>query len=77
MAQSTTMGGVTMTPNEIAIALHNWFDNIPANPHDPLWREVDYLLREGYSVPDVHERRVDACRAVQLRQQRDGHGRVQ
>ena len=60
--------GVGANPNEIAKALHNWFDNVPENPRDDLWREVHYLLYEaGYDPPDVHERRADAYRAVQLR----------
>jgi hypothetical protein len=67
----------TMTPNDIAIALHNWFDSVAENPRDPLWREVYYLLCEGSFDPDLHERSADACRAVQLRQQREGHGRTQ
>jgi hypothetical protein len=45
--------GVGANPNEIAKALHNWFDNVPENPRDDLWREVHYLLYEaGYDPPD-------------------------
>jgi hypothetical protein len=67
----------TITPNDISLALHDWFDSVPENPRDELWREVYYLLFEGDFDPDLHERRADACRAVQLRQQRGGHGRTQ
>jgi hypothetical protein len=66
--------GVGATPNEIAIALHDWFDSVPENPRDELWREVFHLLFDGApSTADTersnewHQRRAVAYRAVQIR----------
>ena len=66
-----------MTPNDVAITLHNWFDSVPENPRDPLWREVRYLMNlgDGKDDPevepatdyDIHERRASALRAVRAR----------
>jgi hypothetical protein len=58
-----------MTPNDVIIALHDWFDSVPENRRDPLWREVNRLVEMGYDLPDVHERRYAACRRVLERQQ--------
>ena len=62
----------TMTPNDIAIALHEWLDSVPENPRDPLWREVSGLIDYDGSS-DFYERRAHACRAALLRGQPPRH----
>jgi hypothetical protein len=57
-----------MTPNDIANALHDWFESVPENPRDELWLEVSDLL-EYDGTEDFYQRRAHACRGVLIRQQ--------
>jgi len=54
-----------LDPNSVAKALWEWFETTPRTAHNAVvWDEVDFLLSEGYSVPDCHPRRYAALASI-------------